>query len=223
MTFPKNNIEIANWIRENTSFVINSINRNDVDKYLLIQTEYNKKIPNNQLFKTTFKNLYGLNVAALGDDFEEKFFGIFDKLAHDDNENFNIKEILSELYNVKTKKAKTVQFSFLTKMMHTINDGKVIYDSKVRFLFNLPELYTISNFDIKVDKYLNQYELIEHKYEEILKEKLIDETLAAFDRRFNKITISKMKKLDFIYWTTGKFFYSEHEYFKSTKRTTKSM
>ena len=41
--------------------------------------------------------------------------------------------ILRELYEKETlRKAKTVQFSFATKLIHTINPNRPIFDSKVK-------------------------------------------------------------------------------------------
>ncbi len=52
-------------------------------------------------------------------------------------------------------------------MVHTIDNKKPIYDSKVRVLFEFPEVYTISEFDKKATEYLKQYSILEHKYSEI--------------------------------------------------------
>jgi hypothetical protein len=219
INIPNSNIEISKWINENASFVVNTINRTDVDKYLTIQSEFNKgKVSSNKKFRSYFKNFYGLNIAALGDDFEQLFFTIFDRLSDNRTTSPHLENILFELYQVKTMAGnQTVQFSFLTKMVHTIDNKKPIYDSKVRVLFEFPEAYTISEFDKKVAEYLRQYSILEYKYEDILKNNMIDKALKVFDLRFNKIEMSEEKKLDFMLWTTGKFFNSEIEYFKNRK------
>ncbi len=219
MNKPKGVKELTEWINENSSFVTKSIGRNDVEQYRLIQSEFDKgDISNNEVFKIAFKNFYGLNVAALGNEFETIFFETFSQLSKQSSENIDFSVELLKLYKVKTKKTNTVQFSFFTKLVHTIDNRRAIYDSKVRFLFDLKVLY-MENYQIKIEKYIEQYDYIEKLYEQILSENLLDTTLKAFDERFEYPQIHKIKKLDLIFWTTGKFFESEQNYLNLKNKT----
>ncbi len=50
-----------------------------------------------------------------------------------------MKTILEGLYHIPTrKKVKSLQFSFATKLLHTLDTSQPIYDSKVAELLDLP-------------------------------------------------------------------------------------
>ena len=218
MNNPKGVKELTEWINENNSFVTKSIGRNDVEQYKLIQSEFDKgDISNNEVFKKAFKNFYGLNVAALGNEFEDVFFKTFSQLSKKSSDNIDFSSELHKLHDIKTKKTNTVQFSFFTKLVHTIDYKRVIYDSKVRFLLDLPVLYGVKDTQTKIEKYIEQYNNIEKLYKQILSENLLETTLKTFDERFEGTQIHKIKKLDFIFWITGKFFESEQNYFNLKK------
>ena len=216
MKSPSNINERTEWINENATFVINSLNRKAIDDYTSIQKTSNEGfISRNESFKTAFKNFYGMPQAHLGKDFENLFFEIFQRLSDNRNNQIKIEKILKELYDVKTKKeVNTIQFSFVSKMIHTIDNEKPIYDKMIRILFNFPDQSNITDFEKKIDGCIKQYNLIQEEYKKIIEFKLVDKPLKMFGNRFNYVEISEVKKLDFIYWVTGRFFSSENDYFK---------
>ncbi len=225
---PLNNInERVKWVNDNAQFVINSLDRKAIDKYILIQKKFEDcRVSKNEEFKTEFKtefkNFYGMPVAHLGVNFENKFFEIFEDLAENKNVEINLKDVLIKLHQIKTLKGtNSVQFSFVTKMLHTIDNRKVIYDKMIRIVFNFSENQSPKIAHEKIENYLNLYTLIQQEYEEVLKNHLLQKPMKMFDMRFANIDIHDIKKLDFIYWFTGRFVNSEIEYFRiKTKKIT---
>ena len=72
-----------------------------------------------------------------------------------------------------------------------------IYDSEVARMFSLSRPYQ-SEFDIKLDKYLDQLDKIQTGYEQIIEQNLLPETIGLFDQVFKDNKLSEIKKLDFI-------------------------
>lgn len=65
--------------------------------------------------------------AGLSKDIKCYFFYLLEK------REANLEYILSELYEIPTLKGKnTMQFSFATKLLHTIDNDKPIFDSRVK-------------------------------------------------------------------------------------------
>ena len=73
----------------------------------------------------------------------------------------------------------------------------------MRKCFSLNRPYQ-SEFNIKLDKYLDQLDKIQTGYEQIIIHNLLPEAIGLFDQVYNDNKLSKMKKLDFIFWSAGK-------------------
>ena len=78
-----------------------------------------------------------------------------------------------------------------------------IYDSEVAKMFSLSRPYQ-SEFEVKLDKYLDQLDTIQNGYKKITEQNLLPKTVGLFDQDFKNNNLSEMKKLDFIFWSAGK-------------------
>lgn len=88
----------------------------------------------------------------------------------------------------------TIQFSFLSKLIHTIDNDRIIYDSQVRKLFELKDVSPIKCIHKKINIYLEQYQQLEMAYKVILDSTLLDNAILTFDTQFPQATkISKVK------------------------------
>jgi hypothetical protein len=195
--------EITEWIEKHSTEIIKKIDQESIDVYNFLKKEFNESNVNeNYLFQFVFRSFYRIDNAGLTPEFKKEYFEILEQ--NRSNKQFDFEKVLRRLHSFPNRKGqKTLQFSFATKMFNTINDSMPIYDSEVARMFSLPRPYQ-SEFDVKLDKYLDQLDKIQIGYEQIIEHNLLTKTIELFDQEFKNNRLSEMKKLDFIFWSAGK-------------------
>lgn len=195
--------EITYWIEKNSFQIIDNIDFESIEVYEFLQEQFKKtNVDENFLFQFVFRSFYRLDNAGLTPDFKKEFFRILEENRK--CEIYDFETILRRLYEFKNRKGQnTFQFSFVTKLFNTIDNKTPIYDSEVARMFSLTRPYH-SDFDRKIDMYLNHFELIAKAYDEIIYKNLLPLVCEDFDRKFLSHNLNDMKKLDFIFWSAGK-------------------
>jgi len=196
-------IEIAKKIEDNAQSIIDDLSYESIDVYKFLKNEFLRgSITRNYLFQFVFRSFYRLDNAGLTNEFKIAYFEL---LEHYRNQsNIDIEEVLVKLYIKKNLKGQpTLQFSFVTKMLNTIDDSIPIYDSHIARLFHMsrPSYKDIAQ---SIDKYIDYLETIQTTYNEIIQDDLLPRTIALFDDKFENNNLSIIKKIDFIFWSTGK-------------------
>ncbi len=195
--------EITEWIEMHSTEIIENIDRESVDVYNFLKKEFNKSNVNtNYLFQFVFKSFYKVDNAGLTPEFKKEYFEILEENRN--KKHFDLEKVSCRLFSFPNRKEQdTLQFSFVTKLFSTIDDKMPIYDSKAAKMFSLSRPYQIE-FEIKLDKYLDQLDIIQNGYQQITEQNLLPKTIGLFDREFKNNKLSEMKKLDFIFWSAGK-------------------
>jgi hypothetical protein len=195
--------EITSWIEENSTEIIEHIDTENVAVYQFLQEQFNTtNVEENHLFQFVFKSYYRLDGAGLSSAFKHAFFEILEE--NKGNDKLDFLPVLKRLYAFENPKAaNAVQFPFVSKLIHTIDNKRAIYDNDIAKIFALPKPAQ-QDFDLKVEHYLNQFGTIERLYKDILLSKLIPETIAAFDEKFASYNFTENKKLDFIFSAASK-------------------
>lgn len=195
--------EITHWIENNSTEIIENIDQESVDVYNFLKTEFKKSNVNeNYLFQFVFRSFYRIDNAGLTPEFKKEYFNILEQNRNE--KQFDFEKILRRLHSFPNRKGQnTLQFSFATKMFNTIDDIMPIYDSEVAKMFSLSRPYQ-SEFEVKLDKYLDQLDIIQTSYEQIIEQNLLPKTIGLFDKVLKDNKLSEMKKLDFIFWSAGK-------------------
>jgi len=195
--------EITDWIENNSTEIIENIDQESVNVYNFLKTEFKKSNVNeNYLFQFVFRSFYRIDNAGLTPEFKKEYFKILEQNRNEKQLDFE--KVLRRLYSFPNRKGQnTLQFSFATKMFNTIDDIMPIYDSEVAKMFSMSRPYQ-SEFEIKLDKYLDQLDKIQNSYEQIINQNLLPKTIGLFDQVFKDNKLSEMKKLDFIFWSAGK-------------------
>lgn len=175
--------------------------KNDVDRYFYIASVFaqNEPISDNEEFKDTYKNFYVMKTAGLSQQHFDKYFEMLDEQVS------NLERILNELYEIKTlKQQNSLQFSFATKLLHTVNNNLPIYDKQVKITLGLPDPYKYSDNSRykKTRAILAYYENLKMIYRQLLEnasvKKLIDDIRKNFGWTANQI--NDVKILDFVLW-----------------------
>lgn len=195
---------INNYIHANSNIIVDNIPMESPYVYLYLKEQFqNSDVSCNMVFQFFYRSFYRLDNAGLTADFKSDYFRIMER--HRNYDTFDVKEILDRLYQIKNLKGQsTIQFSFVTKMMNTINDNAPIYDNEVRKVFGLNRPSYSMSKEKRIDEYLHQLAHISHAYSTILNQFHDNSALKRFDQRFQNVQIGQVKKLDFIMWSAGK-------------------
>ena len=185
---------IIEKIFEKQDKILENLNFENVSIYLFLKDEYAKEnISNNFLFQFVFRSYYRLDNAGLSEEIKNVYFKLLE------NKQTKLESILLALYEIPTLKHKnTIQFSFATKLLHTIDNNLPIFDSKVGKIFNFKVNGT--NKEKKVTSCTEIYDDLIVYYAELKKEEKIKEVISKFRYKFNigDGRVADTKILDFI-------------------------
>ncbi len=150
---------------DNKLEILSKIDKEDIVIYLFLKNEYEKgDVENNKLFQFVFRSFYRLDSAGLGNKLKEHYFNLLAK------KEINLEKILSELYEIPIRRGfKTIQFSFATKLLHTIDNYLPIYDSKISKILKLA--VSGNNKEEKINSCIEVYEKLKEIYKEFLQDK----------------------------------------------------
>jgi hypothetical protein len=195
--------EIVDIIKTKEKNVIDNLEHESIDVYNFLQTEFKKQaVDQNYLFQFVYRSFYRLDNAGLSKEFKDTYFRIMEECRNQTVDDLT--EIIMRLYQIKRLKGdNSVQFSFATKLMNTIQPDYPIYDSEVATVFNFPT-DCIGDLDKRIGRYIGQHATIIETYREIIQDNLLKSSIDMFDDKFKNNRLSSNKKLDFIVWSTGK-------------------
>jgi len=167
--------------------------------YLFIKKEYEKgSIKNNKVFQFIFRSFYRLDNAGLSNELKDHYFKLLS------NKNIKLEKILLELYNFKTLRGyNAVQFSFATKLLHTVDNHLPIFDAEASRVL---KIRVSGSGKEKIKSCLIAYENMKGIYSSLLEDKKILMLIQKFKNKF-KLKDKDMtdeKILDFIIWSLGK-------------------
>ena len=129
-------------------------------------------------------------------EYRHAFFTLFETVKNQLEVSFE--EVARQLYTVDGKH----EFSFISKMLHTIDTSKPIFDSQVKAALQIHRTFE-SDFEKRLQLDIGILNQISEQYQILLASAQIQEILAEIDRRSNPRTMSAEKKLDFILWGLG--------------------
>lgn len=190
-------------INDNIDKIIDSINRDsDIDPYVVLLSMFcNGSVEKNEEFKTTYRKYWQLNAARISNDYSDHYFKILEKYREVDNPVLS--DIIMELYAVPTnsKGSKAVQFSFATKLLHTIDNTLPIFDSNVSAFYFFPEIKYKWKPEKKFAVSLLIYGFLEKEYKRIIEHNLLESSIAKFRSNFGlSENYTDQKIIDTLIW-----------------------
>ncbi len=118
--------------------------------------------------------------------------------------NFDIENVLDDFYKIESpNKGHGMQYSFVSKMAHTLNNNMPIYDTNIAEVFGFPRPKNNNQEKNKV-QFLHQYNDIQEIYKLIIDNNLLDNVIDQFYSIYKKTNLPKIKVLDFIFWGLGR-------------------
>ena len=193
-------LNIIKEICELQDAIFLNITLESVDVYLFLKDEYKKgNVKNNIVFQFVFRSYYRLDNAGLSDKLKERYF---DLLA---GKQTDLEYILSELYKLETLKGKnSIQFSFATKLLHTLDNNKPIFDAEVARVIH--RSVTGIGKEEKIDSCRSIYNDLIGIYYNLINDEGIKKIIFKFRKKFSVSAerMTDIKVLDFIVWSLGK-------------------
>ncbi len=121
------------------------------------------------------------------------------------NKEIDLEKILNNLYKLPTlRNRNTIQFSFATKLLHTIDNSNPIFDAEISAIIYRAVLG--NNKEEKIESAEIIFSYLKELYLKLIGNKKMQEIIKKFRTKFNvsKNMISDVKILDFIIWSLGK-------------------
>lgn len=195
--------EILEHIQSKQIDIIENLEYESIAVYLFLQEEFKKgSVTDNYLFQFVYRSFYRLDNAGLSKGFKSEYFRVMEEYRK--QTSIDPIDIVKRLYPFKRLKGdNSIQYSFATKLINTINPEYPIYDSEIALVFRFPVHY-IKDINKRLERYQQQQACIIDTYKNIIESKCLKTTLKLFDERFKGNDLSVNKKLDFIVWSTGK-------------------
>lgn len=192
-------VEIIQEIDTRQDEILSNISSESVAVYVWLRDEYEKRnINNNALFQFVFRSFYGLDNAGLTDIQKVEYFKLLEQKEED------LETILHKMYELPTlRKKNAIQFSFATKLLHTINNAKPIFDTEVSAVIG--ETRKGNTKEEKIESAKHIYAGLESLYPKLLADEQMQKIITKFKSRVaNTESISNEKILDFLIWSLGK-------------------
>jgi len=191
--------QVINTLTENKTQIFTKLHQriNGVAKYPAIMRVHREDGCLSDAFQREYKTFYRLNTAGLSDEQKQRYFELMSSKVS------KLEVILDELYKLPTRKdAHSIQFSFATKLLHTLDVDQPIYDSNVGTMFNLKVAGNTK--EQKIKSCLEIYNFLKNTYRSMLSNGKIRSLISAFREEFgyDESNMSDTKVLDFLIWAS---------------------
>jgi len=195
--------EITTIIEQNAQQLISNIDVESIKYYTLLKSEFVKSdVSENKKFQSAFRVFYGLDNVGFNEEFKRKYFKLLENYRN--YSDLDVVKVFKDLYLIKNFMDKdSILFSFASKIICTIDDSIPIFDKEVCDIFSFTEPIDV-DFAMATDILLDQLEIIQTHFNEIINRNLLPVTLRLFEEKFKGYNLSLIKKLDFIFWSFGK-------------------
>lgn len=178
----------------NKAAILEKISVSMLEKYCWLEENlYKCDLSTDTEYQRRFVHYYRMRFVSK--EYRRAFFNLFERIKNDQSTSFE--EIARELYLIDEKH----EFSFITKMLHTIDTSRPIYDSQVNAALKL-RTYQL-DFEKRLKKDKEILDRISDQYRVLMSSPEVIELETEIDSKISPKTISSEKKLDFILWALG--------------------
>ena len=178
----------------NKAAILEKISVSMLEKYCWLEENlYKCDLSTDTEYQRRFVHYYRMRFVSK--EYRRAFFNLFEQIKNDQSTSFE--EIARELYLIDEKH----EFSFITKMLHTIDTSRPIYDSQVNAALKL-RTYQL-DFEKRLKKDKEILDRISDQYRVLMSSPEVIELETEIDSKISPKTISSEKKLDFILWALG--------------------
>lgn len=187
--------DIALKILNNQKTIIRKIPPRMVNTYYWLQDNLHlRNVAHDSEYRKKFAGYYRMRFVS--QQYRDSFFSLFEAIKNDTELPFV--DIARQLSQVDGRH----EFSFISKMLHTIDPSRPIYDSQVDQTLQIHRTYE-PNIELKIQQDGEILKQISFVYQCLEASAEMVEPLAAFDQIIPSRSMSIAKKLDFLLWALG--------------------
>ncbi len=185
---------ITDRICQNKAAILEKVSMPMLEKYCWLEDNlYKCNVSTNTEYQRKFSHYYRMRFVS--PKYREAFFALFEEIK--ENPDISFEKVARQLYPVDQKH----EFSFISKMLHTINTSRPIYDNQVNAALKLRTYQPDFEKRLKKDKEI--LDRISDQYHVLMASPGVIEIQEEIDSKISPKTISSEKKLDFILWALG--------------------
>jgi hypothetical protein len=184
-------------INEYAETVIGTIPRRDVTEYdWLLQNVGEGDGP---AYQQRYRAFWRMNVARLSPDFHTAYFSA---LSAARRQAPTLAVLCHQLYDASARGngTRSLQFSFLTKLLHTTNPRLPIYDSKVAAFYFFEGPPTEMPLDERIGRLVAFYDFLHQEYARVLSARLLGPAIETFRERLKPEHHTDEKCIDWLLW-----------------------
>ena len=192
---PNEDSDLVKLIVQRKDDILSKFDNKMMETYRWLQEElYRRDVYVDQEYRRKFSGYYRMRFVS--QEYRDAFFSVFEKIKNAPETSF--RDVSYCLYDVDQKH----EFSFISKMLHTINPHKPIFDSQVCEVLHLRRTYQ-SSLEGKVRQDEDSLRHIVKAYTEMSASAEMRKMLAQMDNFTPGYRMTDEKKLDFILWALG--------------------
>jgi hypothetical protein len=204
---PETTVDVINQrysdINQNIGRIMQRVEQQfDIPRYLILLTRLPVvDVRRDSRFQRDYISCWKLNAARLSGDFRIAYFRLMQELRGQDK--VDIEAVTRSLFQVPTHKSgrRSIQFSFSSKLVHTLDPHRPIYDVMVRRFFSLPEPGPTKTFEARLQLLLKSYRFLRNEHKRILGQNLLQASIDPFRDIFRLPEIYTDEKIiDTLIW-----------------------
>ncbi|MBX5453435.1 MAG: hypothetical protein K6U10_05785 [Acidobacteriia bacterium] len=163
-----------------------------------------------QIFEKMFIAYYGLNSGGITDKFREAYFDRLYELRGKPIDDACYDRLLWELYEIPRhegkKGRKSLQFSFVSKLVSILDESRPLFDTNVRRFFGL-DVPQSDSPDLRIAGFVSNLVLLKTNYEAWLKDARFERILGnACDRIPELRNCHPIRACDFFVWQARRLY-----------------
>ena len=187
--------DLALKILNNQKDIIKKIPPQMLNTYYWLQDNLHlRNIARDFEYRRKFAGYYRMRFVS--QQYRDSFFALFEAIKNDAELSFV--DVARNLSQVDGRH----EFSFISKMLHTIDPSRPIYDSQVDQALQIHRTYE-PDIELKIQQDEEILKQISFVYQCLDASAEMAEPLAAFDQIIPSRSMSIAKKLDFLLWALG--------------------
>ena len=188
-------------IEKSSNLIVQSIGTEFVKEYdWLIDTLETKNVAADKQYQERYKRFWAMNVARLSPSFIGAYFYYLEENKR--GLKLDLAQLCQKLYEIptNTKGGKSLQFSFVTKLLHMVSPELPIYDSMVRKFYFLPEPNSKIDLKKRLHEYKTVYDFLTREYRRVLNENLLTKAIEVFRFTLKPQSHTDIKIIDSLIW-----------------------
>ncbi len=174
-------------INRNIDLILGNIDEDlDIRTYLTLLSRFrNVDVTWDTEFQKKYCRYWRLFGAGLSQDFRSAYFELME--GSKGRALPSIRELTRILSTVPSNSLgrRTLQFSFASKLLHTLDPHRPIYDSMVATFYRFSVPNPTKSFEGRLQSFLSFYDFLVAEYKQVLTNRLLEQPIAIFRNHFS--------------------------------------